>query len=76
MRRILLAMWRAGLWLNPVAVAGLAALYSLQPRIGRIAQGCHEMASDADSVNTLSQRVYEASGFIVAGRSVRYRKNL
>ena len=40
------------------------------------AQGCREMASDADIANTLSQRVHEASGFAVAGRSVLYRKSL
>jgi aminoglycoside 6'-N-acetyltransferase I len=38
--------------------------------------GCREMASDADIANTLSQRVHEAAGFIVAGRSVLYRKAL
>jgi aminoglycoside 6'-N-acetyltransferase I len=40
------------------------------------AQGCREMASDADIANTLSQRVHEASGFTAAGRSVLYRKPL
>lgn len=40
------------------------------------AQGCREMASDADIANTLSQRVHEASGFTVAGRSVLYRKSI
>jgi aminoglycoside 6'-N-acetyltransferase I len=40
------------------------------------AQGCREMASDADIANTLSQRVHEASGFTVADRSVLYRKSL
>jgi len=40
------------------------------------AQGCREMASDADIANALSQRVHEASGFTAVGRSVLYRKSL
>ena len=40
------------------------------------AQGCVEMASDADISNILSQRVHAASGFIVSARSVLFRKRL
>jgi aminoglycoside 6'-N-acetyltransferase I len=40
------------------------------------AQGCREMASDADIENQLSQRVHECSGFTVAARAILYRKSL
>lgn len=40
------------------------------------AQGCVEMASDAEIDNLNSQRVHEALGFEVTGRSVNYRKKL
>ena len=40
------------------------------------AEGCKEMASDTAADNYLSQRVHEASGFTVSGRSVLYRKKL
>jgi aminoglycoside 6'-N-acetyltransferase I len=40
------------------------------------AQGCVEMASDAEIENDGSQRAHEALGFKVAGRSVNYRKAL
>ena len=39
-------------------------------------QGCREMASDASLENEVSQRVHEAQGFTMAGRSVNYRKTL
>lgn len=39
-------------------------------------QGCHEMASDTQLSNTLSQRVHESLGFQVAERAVLYRKSL
>jgi aminoglycoside 6'-N-acetyltransferase I len=39
-------------------------------------QGCIEMASDAAIENQLSQRVHEAVGFEVVGRSVMYRRKL
>lgn len=40
------------------------------------AQGCIEMGSDAEIDNFISQRVHEALGFEVTGRSVNYRKKL
>jgi aminoglycoside 6'-N-acetyltransferase I len=40
------------------------------------AQGCHEMASDTDIENQLSQHVHEASGFTIAARAILYRKFL
>jgi aminoglycoside 6'-N-acetyltransferase I len=40
------------------------------------AQGCHEMASDTDIGNKLSQHVHEASGFTIAARAILYRKFL
>jgi aminoglycoside 6'-N-acetyltransferase I len=40
------------------------------------AQGCHEMASDTDIENKLSQHVHEASGFTIAARAILYRKSL
>lgn len=39
-------------------------------------QGCTEMASDASLANEDSQRAHEALGFMLAGRSVNYRKAL
>lgn len=39
-------------------------------------QGCVEMASDAEIENISSQRIHEALGFEVTGRSVNYRKRL
>lgn len=40
------------------------------------AQGCAEMASDADISNTLSHRVHQASGFTISARSILFRKRL
>jgi len=40
------------------------------------AQGCLEMASDAEIGNDGSQRAHEALGFEIASRSVNYRKAL
>jgi aminoglycoside 6'-N-acetyltransferase I len=40
------------------------------------AQGCHEMASDTDIENKLSQHVHEASGFTITARAILYRKSL
>ena len=40
------------------------------------AQGCHEIASDTDIENKLSQHVHEASGFTIAARAILYRKSL
>ena len=39
-------------------------------------QGCIEMASDSEIENITSQRVHEALGFEVTGRSVNYRKKI
>ncbi|HMQ31069.1 MAG TPA: GNAT family N-acetyltransferase [Chloroflexaceae bacterium] len=40
------------------------------------AQGCVEMASDAELDNILSQRAHERLGYAEVGRTVSFRKNL
>jgi aminoglycoside 6'-N-acetyltransferase I len=40
------------------------------------AQGCKEMASDAETHNEVSQRAHEALGFAAVSRVISYRKAL
>ena len=40
------------------------------------AQGCKEMASDAETHNEVSQRAHEALGFAAVSRVISYRKEL
>jgi aminoglycoside 6'-N-acetyltransferase I len=41
-----------------------------------VAQGCREMASDAELANIVSQEAHERIGYAEVGRSVHFRKPL